>query len=105
MGGDGQPQFQAQVFTRYLLGEGIAGAIDAPRFLFGRTWASASRALKVEDRFDPEIIERLRSVGHEVEMLGSYDENLGHAGALVRYADGHIEAAHDPRSDGGAAGI
>jgi gamma-glutamyltranspeptidase/glutathione hydrolase len=38
-------------------------------------------------------------------MLGSYDENLGHAGALVRYADGHIEAAHDPRSDGGAAGI
>jgi gamma-glutamyltranspeptidase/glutathione hydrolase len=105
MGGDGQPQFQAQVFTRYLLGEGIAGAIDAPRFLFGRTWASPSRALKVEDRFDPEIIERLRSVGHEVEMLGSYDENLGHAGALVRYADGHIEAAHDPRSDGGAAGI
>jgi gamma-glutamyltranspeptidase/glutathione hydrolase len=105
MGGDGQPQFQAQVFTRYLLGEGIADAIHAPRFLFGRTWASPSRALKVEDRFDPEIIERLRSVGHEVEMLGSYDENLGHAGALVRYADGHIEAAHDPRSDGGAAGI
>jgi gamma-glutamyltranspeptidase len=105
MGGDGQPQFQAQIFTRYLLREGIAGAIDAPRFLFGRTWASPSRALKIEDRFDPEIIERLRSVGHEVEMLGSYDENLGHAGALVRYADGHIEAAHDPRSDGGAAGI
>jgi gamma-glutamyltranspeptidase len=105
MGGDGQPQFQAQVFTRYLFGEGLAGAVDAPRFLFGRTWASPSRALKIEDRFDPEIVARLRSVGHEVEMLGSYDENLGHAGALVRYSAGRIEAAHDPRSDGGAAGI
>jgi gamma-glutamyltranspeptidase len=105
MGGDGQPQFQAQVFTRYLLGEGLGHAVDAPRFLFGRTWASRSRALRLEDRFDPQIIERLRSVGHEVEMLGSYDENVGHAGALVRYRDGHIEAMHDPRSDGGAAGI
>jgi gamma-glutamyltranspeptidase len=105
MGGDGQPQFQAQVFTRYLLGEGIADAIDAPRFLFGRTWASPSRALKIEDRFDPELIDRLRSVGHEMEILPPYDENVGHAGALVRYPDGRIEAAHDPRSDGGAAGI
>jgi gamma-glutamyltranspeptidase len=105
MGGDGQPQFQAQVFTRYLFGEGLADAIDAPRFLFGRTWASPSRALKIEDRFDPETVARLHSVGHEVEMLGSYDENLGHAGALVRNPDGHIEAVHDPRSDGGAAGI
>jgi gamma-glutamyltranspeptidase/glutathione hydrolase len=105
MGGDGQPQFQAQVFTRYLLGESVGQAVEAPRFLFGRTWASPSRALKIEDRFDPEVLARLRSVGHDVEMLGPYDENLGHAGALVRYRDGHIEAAHDPRSDGGAAGI
>jgi gamma-glutamyltranspeptidase/glutathione hydrolase len=105
MGGDGQPQFQAQVFTRYLFGESIGQAMDAPRFLFGRTWASPSRALRLEDRFDPELIARLRSVGHEVEMLPSYDENVGHAGALVRYSDGRIEAAHDPRSDGGAAGI
>jgi gamma-glutamyltranspeptidase len=105
MGGDGQPQFQAQVFTRYLLGEGLGDAIDAPRFLFGRTWGSPSEALRLEDRFDPELIARLHSVGHEVEMLGSYDENVGHSGAMVRYRDGHIEAAHDPRSDGGAAGI
>ncbi|HEV7820201.1 MAG TPA: gamma-glutamyltransferase, partial [Burkholderiales bacterium] len=105
MGGDGQPQFQAQVFTRYLFGEDLADAIDAPRFLFGRTWASPSRALRLENRFDPELVDRLRSVGHEVEPLPPYDENVGHAGALVRYSDGRIEAAHDPRSDGGAAGI
>jgi gamma-glutamyltranspeptidase/glutathione hydrolase len=61
--------------------------------------------LRLESRFDPELVDRLRSVGHEVEMLPSYDENVGHAGALVRYSDGRIEAAHDPRSDGGAAGI
>ena len=29
---------------------------------------------------------------------------MGHAGALVRHADGMIEAAADPRSDGAAAG-
>jgi gamma-glutamyltranspeptidase/glutathione hydrolase len=105
MGGDGQPQFQGQVFTRYLLGEGLADAVDAPRFLYGRTWGSATRALRLEERFDPELIDRLRSVGHEIELLPPYDEGVGHAGALVRYRDGHIEAAHDPRSDGGAAGV
>ncbi len=105
MGGDGQPQFQAQVFTRYLFGETLAGAIDAPRFLFGRTWASPTRALRLEERFDSGLIAQLRSVGHEVEMLGPYDEGVGHAGGLVRYRDGRIEAAHDPRSDGGAAGF
>ncbi len=105
MGGDGQPQFQAQVFTRYLFGETLAGAIDAPRFLFGRTWASPTRALRLEERFDSELIAQLRSVGHDVEMLGPYDEGVGHAGGLIRYRDGRIEAAHDPRSNGGAAGF
>ncbi|WP_043750722.1 gamma-glutamyltransferase family protein [Methylobacterium nodulans] len=108
MGGDGQPQFQAQVFTRYALyGMGVADAVDAPRLLFGRTWGAESMTVKVEDRFDPSCIAALRRFGHEIEELGgSYVDSLGHAGLLVRHpGNGRVEATHDPRSDGGAAGI
>ncbi len=108
MGGDGQPQFQAQIFTRYRdFGFSPADAIDAPRFLYGRTWGAESLTVKVEDRFDPAGIAALRRLGHEVEELGGpYIDSLGHAGMLVRHPrDGRVEAMHDPRSDGGAAGV
>jgi gamma-glutamyltranspeptidase/glutathione hydrolase len=30
---------------------------------------------------------------------------MGHAGAAILHPNGTLEAAHDPRSDGGAAGV
>ncbi|MDB5593510.1 MAG: gamma-glutamyltransferase [Hyphomicrobiales bacterium] len=106
MGGDGQPQFQAQVLTRWERGVGLAEAIDAPRFMLGRKWGEADTALCFEDRFDPSLLRDLEKVGHRVEVAAvPYSEDFGHAGALVRYRDGTIEAAHDPRSDGGADGL
>ena len=106
MGGDGQPQTQAAVFTRYaLFGQALQGAIDAPRWLLGRTWGSMSETLKLESRFSPQVIDELRRRGHEVERLGDFDETMGHAGALVRHPQGALEGAADPRSDGGVAGF
>ena len=108
MGGDGQPQFQAQIFTRYVdLREGAAEAVDRPRWLLGRTWGQSSTSLKMESRFDPAILEGLAGLGHDVEEVGEpYSDGLGHAGLLVKHPrDGRVEATHDPRSDGGAAGI
>ncbi len=107
MGGDGQPQFQAQVLTRYLHGGSVADAVDGPRWLLGRTWGSATTSLKVESRFDPGLLERLARMGHEIEELGApYLDALGHAGLLVKHPrDGRVEATHDPRSDGGALGL
>ena len=107
MGGDGQPQFQAQVFTRYArYGVGLAEAIERPRWLFGRTWGEGSTTLKVEDRFDDDVIRALESAGHEVARLGMpFSSAMGHAGGVVRFPNGRVEAAHDPRSDGGAAGL
>lgn len=106
MGGDGQPQFQAQLLTRYRLGQSLAAAVDAPRWLFGRTWGSASTALKFESRFDPTLLERLDGAGHPVEETGeAYSEGFGHAGMLVKHPRGHVEAVHDPRSDGDSRGI
>ena len=43
MGGDGQPQTQAMVFTRHVLfGQDLQMAISAPRWLLGRTWGTAN---------------------------------------------------------------
>lgn len=108
MGGDGQPQFQAQIFSRYAdYAMSPADAVDAPRLLYGRTWGAPSLSVKVENRIDPGCIAALRHLGHEIEELGfPYTDSLGHAGMLVRDPrDGRIAATHDPRSDGGALGL
>ncbi|MCO4055551.1 MAG: gamma-glutamyltransferase [Bosea sp.] len=106
MGGDGQPQFQAQVFSRYRMGMGVADAVDAPRFLFGKTWGANSTTLKIENRFDHVVVARLAAAGHALEEWGvPHDDQFGHAGLLVRHPAGHVEATHDPRSDGDAKGL
>src|SRR4029078_7042570 len=64
-----------------------------------------ARALVLcEGRYDGNLIDRLLSAGHEVEMTAPYASNMGHAGAVVLHPNGTLEGAHDPRADGGAAG-
>lgn len=104
MGGDGQPQTQSAVFTRTVVfGMNPQDAIAAPRWLLGRTWGQASDTLKLEARFPPAVVEELARRGHEVEVVGEYDEVVGHAGAILRGTDGLMEGGFDPRSDGGVA--
>ncbi len=107
MGGEGQPQTQAAVFTRYArFGHGLQQAVSAPRWLLGRTWGDETTTLKLENRFDPALVATLRRAGHEVELLDeAFSDVMGHAGALLRHPDGRIEGAADPRSDGAAAGV
>lgn len=106
MGGDGQPQTQAAIFTRHVLqGVPLQQAVSAPRWLLGRTWGQSSDSLKLEGRFAPETVEQLRQLGHEVELLPDYSEAVGHAGAIVRHINGMLEGASDPRSNGSAAGF
>ena len=105
MGGEGQPQTQAAVFSRYArFGMPLQQAVSAPRWLLGRTWGEDSTSLKLEDRFDPALIDALRAAGHAVERLPAYTSVMGHAGALVREVDGTLSGAVDPRSDGVVAG-
>ncbi|QQK64118.1 gamma-glutamyltransferase family protein [Cobetia sp. cqz5-12] len=105
MGGEGQPQTQAAVFTRIARhGMSLQDAISAPRWLLGRTWGDVSTSLKLESRLAGEMAQTLAAMGHEVEVLDeAFSDTLGHAGAVMRHPDGQVEAAHDPRSDGGAA--
>ena len=104
MGGEGQPQTQAMIFSRHVLfGQPLQQAVSAPRWLLGRTWGEETTSLKIENRVDAEIIDALKAAGHVIEVVGDYEEMMGHAGALVYHPDGLIEGASDPRSDGKVA--
>ncbi len=105
MGGEGQPQTQAALFSRYAYYEQpLQQCISAPRWLLGRTWGDESTTLKLESRFADALFEQLKERGHAIERIGDFDAVTGHAGAVVRHADGICEGASDPRSDGAALG-
>ncbi|AXS41901.1 gamma-glutamyltransferase [Breoghania sp. L-A4] len=105
MGGEGQPQTQAAIFSRHVLhGMPVGEAIDAPRWLLGRTWGDDTTALRLENRFDPDLVRALERAGHQVVVMDEpYSDIMGHAGMIVRNVKGGLEGAHDPRADGGAA--
>jgi gamma-glutamyltranspeptidase len=106
MGGDGQPQTQAIIFARHIMyGQELQQALTAPRWLLGRTWGSETTNLRIENRFNTPLYDALRHAGHDVEVIGAFEEVMGHAGALVRHSSGLIEGASDPRSDGAAQAV
>lgn len=103
MGGDGQPQTQSALFTRYaMFGQGLQEAVTAPRWLLGKTWGASSTTLKLESRFDAALVAALAGAGHAVETVGDFSDVMGHAGAVVLHPDGLIEGASDPRADSAA---
>ncbi|MBB3770639.1 gamma-glutamyltranspeptidase/glutathione hydrolase [Angulomicrobium tetraedrale] len=108
MGGEGQPQTNAAVMSRYaLFGAPLGEAVARPRWLLGRSWGSPSLTLKLEGAFDGGIADQLARAGHEIEILPQpYADMMGHAGAVVLHPGREgLEGTHDPRSDGGALGV
>lgn len=105
MGGEGQPQTQAMLITRIMdYGMSVQAAIEAPRFLYGRTWGATSNTLKVENRISPSVQKELAARGHDVEVLADFTDTMGHAGAI--YMDGEVKyGGADPRGDGAALGF
>ena len=103
MGGEGQPQTQSAIFSRYaMFNVPLQEAITRPRWLLGKTWGDDTTSLKIEANADAELVKLLRQAGHTVEMIPAYSSLAGHAGSVVRHADGRTESANDPRSDGWA---
>ena len=107
MGGDGRPQpkplcsramsHSACRSTRRSIGP--AGSL-------GRTWGDEHARLRLESRFDGNLVDLLAAAGHDVDVLSEpYSDTMGHAGAVVLHPDGTCEGVHDPRADGGAAGL
>ena len=78
---------KAPLFTRHVdFREPLFDAIDRPRWVLGRTWGAPKTALRLEPRFDGNLVDRLAAAGHDVEVL---------VGALFR--------PHGPRRRRGAA--
>ena len=106
MGGEGQPQSQAAIATRILdFGFDVQQAIEAPRWLMGRTWGTPSRSLSLEGRISDETARELRRRGQPVQLVTDWNDNMGHAAAIrVDREHGFYEAGADPRGDGAALG-
>jgi len=107
MGGEGQPQTQAALVTRRLLrGLGPQAAVEAPRWLYGRTWGVATRALSIEARYGPALARDLEARGHDVQIGQEWDELFGHAQCIwiEPEAGGGFIGGSDPRADGAAIG-
>ncbi len=106
MGGEGQPQTQAALVTRIVdFGMSVQEAIEAPRWLFGRTWGAESADVSVEGRIPKPVIEELKRRGHPVKVLADWTETMGHAQAiLIDPVTGMKHGGADPRGDGIAVG-
>jgi oxamate amidohydrolase len=106
MGGEGQPQTQSALVTRILdFGFGVQEAIEAPRWLYGRTWGMTSSDLFLEARIPASVQEGLRQRGHPVRVVGAWDDLMGHAQAiLIDPQTGVRHGGADPRGDGQALG-
>ncbi|SEO76475.1 gamma-glutamyltransferase 2. Threonine peptidase. MEROPS family T03 [Paenibacillus sp. OV219] len=104
-GGEGQPQTQTAILTRMVdYGMNPQSAIEEPRWVWGRTWGEASHALRLESRIDPAVVKQLGEAGHDIRVVGSFDQAMGHAGAIQVTDEGFLQGGADPRSDGAAIG-
>ena len=105
MGGEGQPQTQAALATRIVdRGLGPQAAVEAPRWLFGRTWGEATQSLRLEARFGDEVSQSLRERGHDVSVVEDWSDLMGHAQIIRLDSDG-LSGGSDPRADGAALGV
>jgi gamma-glutamyltranspeptidase/glutathione hydrolase len=106
MGGDGQAQTHAQVYTALTrFGLNIQAAIELPRWIHGVEEPGESEALRLEDRIPRETIAALRALGHRVIEVGSWEPVMGYAqGIVIDEAQGVLHGGSDPRAEGAAAG-
>lgn len=104
-GGEGQPQTQTMLLTRMLhYGMNPQEAVEAPRFVWGRTWGQATQELKLESRVPEGVQQDLARAGHMVREVGAFDGIVGHAQVIAVDHNGFRSGGTDPRCDGAAIG-
>jgi gamma-glutamyltranspeptidase len=106
MGGEGQPQTSTMVVTRVVdFAFDVQRAIDQPRWLYGRTWGEETKNLRLESRFDPQVIATLTDRGHPAVEVDPWSDVMGHAAAIQRDPEsGVLSAGADRRGEGIAVG-
>jgi gamma-glutamyltranspeptidase/glutathione hydrolase len=106
-GGDGQPQWNTQVFSNIVDGGlGVQRAIELPRwFSFPATDPATLPApfvLRLEPGFPEATVRELETLGHTVREMGEMESGGGCQAILIE--DGVYRGGSDPRVDGCAIG-
>jgi gamma-glutamyltranspeptidase len=101
MGGHGQAQTQAQLLARLAAGDDPQDAVAAPRFFTDPE--AVEPVLYVERRVPVSLREELARRGHPVQVLGDWEEIMGHAQLAAVEPSGALVGAGDPRTDGAVA--
>lgn len=100
-GGDGQPQTQMVIATQLIdYEQSIEQALNAPRFLLGRSFFDSTDNLKLEANISPKVVQELIRRGHHTETIDKLSPYTGLAGIIAIGADGVRRAHYDPRSQG-----
>jgi gamma-glutamyltranspeptidase / glutathione hydrolase len=111
MGGFMQPQGHVQVLLNMLVFKLTPqAAVDAPRVCIGAGTPDQGKVLDrtvyLEEGISVDVVEKLKALGHEVEVLKGYQRGLFGRGQVIRahYDEGQIvySAGSDPRGDGAA---
>jgi len=100
MGGYMQPQGHVQVISR-MIDENCSpqSALDAWRWRWNE-----GRGIWVEDEMPPNLVEELRTMGHEISVVpGSAAFGCGQI--IMKDENGVLAGGSDPRADGLAIGL
>ncbi|KAH0082223.1 gamma-glutamyltranspeptidase, partial [Aureobasidium melanogenum] len=113
MGGFMQPQGHVQVLLNMLVFKMTPqAALDAPRICIGAGMPDSGdvfdKTVYLEDGISEETAEKLRAMGHNVEIVKGHGRGLFGRGQVIRWHVDHVEdrgvwsAGSDPRADGHA---
>jgi len=105
-GGEGQPQTQAALVTRFVdFGFSVQDAIEAPRWLHGRNWGDSANDLKMEGRIPQSVMDELIRRGHPVKKIDNYTDQVGQSGMVVIDPKTNVKfGGADPRGEGASIG-
>jgi gamma-glutamyltranspeptidase/glutathione hydrolase len=106
MGGFMQPQGHVQVLLNMLtFGLTPQAALDAPRFCIGAGYKMGNKIF-IEEGVKPEVVEGLRKLGHDIEVVSGVERGICGRGQVIRvhHDEGQLvySAGSDPRGDGAA---
>jgi len=98
MGGWNQAQAHAQFVSNVADHDyNVQSALELPRFS-KRTFEGCD--LSLEQRVPGDVVERLRKMGHVIELRKPFDSEVGNGQAILRDGRGVLYAGSDPRKDG-----
>jgi gamma-glutamyltranspeptidase/glutathione hydrolase len=100
MGGPNQPLAHAQFVSNFVdYNMNIQAALEAPRFTV--TSGAVSCDLFIESRVKPQVLDALRSKGHNLMVRQEYSAAMGRGQAVLHDSKTKTNfAASDPRADG-----